>query len=164
MNNGTTGDRSVQRQCGECLRDPRAFDATIVAADYAAPVDHLVLALKFGNRLALAPLFAGLLQQAMQRAQPTSMPDLLTVVPLGEQRLIERGFNQALEIARPLSRAINIPLAPQLLVRTRNTLMQARLQPAERHRNIHRAFVLSPGAIDRIKGLHIAVTDDVIIS
>ena len=43
-------------RCGECLARPPSFDATIVAADYVAPIDQLVLALKFGSRLALAPL------------------------------------------------------------------------------------------------------------
>ena len=51
--------------CGTCLRTPRAFDATIVASDYSAPIDHLVLALKFGNQLALAPLFAQLIADAL---------------------------------------------------------------------------------------------------
>ena len=84
-----------------------AFDATIVAAKYAAPIDQLVLALKFGNRLALAPLFARMLRDALLYAHPQeiALPTLLTAVPLGPRRLAERGFNQALEIAKPLSRA-----------------------------------------------------------
>lgn len=149
------------QQCGECLRDPRAFDATIAAADYAAPIDHLVLALKFGNQLALAPLFAQMMLDAVLREPAFAMPALLTVVPLGEKRLAERGFNQALEIARPLSRAMAIPLAPQLLDRTRDTLMQALLPPAERHRNIRNAFVLSADAGELVRGRHVGVIDDV---
>ena len=53
--------------CGRCLRRPPAYDATWTAADYAAPVDQLLLQLKFGARLALAPLFAQLLVAAVQR-------------------------------------------------------------------------------------------------
>lgn len=149
------------QQCGVCLSDPRAFDATIVATDYAAPVDHLVLALKFANRLALAPLFARMMLDAVLRQPAFSMPTLLTVVPLGEKRLAERGFNQALEIAKPLARAIAVPLAPQLLDRTRDTLMQAMLPPAERHRNIRNAFVLTAKAGELVRGQHIGVIDDV---
>src|SRR4051794_19312847 len=51
--------------CGTCLRQKPAFDATIVATDYAPPIDHLILALKFGNRLQLAPLLANLLLDAL---------------------------------------------------------------------------------------------------
>lgn len=148
------------QRCGVCLTTPRAFDATIVAADYAAPLDHLVLALKFGSRLALAPLFARLLHQAI-RQNDLPKPDLLTAVPLGEKRLAERGFNQALEIARPLARTLAVPLEPRLLSRSRETLMQSRLHPDERHRNIRQAFIPEPHAIERIRGRHVAVVDDV---
>lgn len=153
---------AAPRQCGECLQQARAFDATIVASDYAAPLDHLVLALKFGNRLALAPLFARLMREALQREQIASMPDLLTVVPLGETRLAERGFNQALEIARPLAKMLAVPLAPRLMARTRDTLMQAQLHPDERHRNVRHAFVLQPEMVGQIQGKHVGVVDDVL--
>ncbi len=153
---------AAPRQCGECLQQARSFDATIVASDYAAPLDHLVLALKFGNRLALAPLFARLMREALQREQIASMPDLLTVVPLGETRLAERGFNQALEIARPLAKMLAVPLAPRLMARTRDTLMQAQLHPDERHRNVRHAFALQPEMVGQIQGKHVGVVDDVL--
>ncbi|CAL63034.1 Putative amidophosphoribosyltransferase [Herminiimonas arsenicoxydans] len=152
---------ALAQRCGACLGDPPAFDATIVAGDYAAPVDHLVLALKFGNRLALAPLFASMLRDAILREPAFAMPALLTAVPLGEKRLSERGFNQALEIAKPLAQAIAIPLAPQLLERTRDTLMQSMLHPAERHRNMRHAFVLPANADVLVRGRHVGVVDDV---
>jgi ComF family protein len=152
---------AAPQQCGECLQQVRAFDATVVASDYAAPVDHLVLALKFGNRLALAPLFARLMHEALQRETTTSVPDLLTVVPLGDMRLAERGFNQALEIGRPLAQALAVPLAPRLLARTRDTLMQAQLHPAERHRNVRHAFALQQDMVGQVRGKHVGVIDDV---
>ncbi|HEY6773014.1 MAG TPA: ComF family protein [Oxalicibacterium sp.] len=154
------GENHHTQRCGTCLAAPRAFDTTIVVTDYAAPLDQLVLALKFGSRLALAPLFARLLHQAIQQAD-MPMPELLTAVPLGDKRLAERGFNQALEIARPLARMLAIPLEPQLLARTRETLMQSRLHPDERHRNIRQAFVPKPHAMQHIQGRHVAVVDDV---
>lgn len=151
-------------RCGECLKQPPAFDATITAADYAPPVDQLVLALKFGNRLALAPLFARLLRDATlhARTQHTILPTCLAAVPLGSQRLAERGFNQALEIAKPLSRSLGIKLEPHLATRLRDTHAQAMLHPDERHKNIRNAFVVSHQAIDSIKGQHVGVVDDVI--
>ncbi|MFC7298560.1 ComF family protein [Herminiimonas aquatilis] len=144
------------------MSNPPAFDATIVASDYTAPVDQLVLALKFGNRLALAPLFARKLRDAILREPAFAMPALLAAVPLSEKRLAERGFNQALEIAKPLARAIAIPLAPQLIERTRDTLMQAMLPTAERHRNIRHAFALPANAIKFVRGQHIGLVDDVL--
>lgn len=149
--------------CGDCLRHPPAFDATIVASDYAPPVDQLVLALKFGGRLALAPLCARLIHAASQAAAGASeLPACLTAVPLGPQRLAERGFNQALEIAKPLARTLGIPVERGLALRHRNTRAQARLHPDERRQNMRGAFAVMPAAVGRIRGLHIGVVDDVI--
>jgi ComF family protein len=149
-------------KCGECLRQPPAFDATIVATDYAPPVDRLVLALKFGNQLALAPAFARILRDALPNERQLPLPVLLTAVPLGNRRLAERGFNQALEIARPLSRALGIALDRDLVARLRDTRAQALLHPDERRKNIRHAFVLPGGAPARVRGRHIGVVDDVI--
>jgi ComF family protein len=147
--------------CGECLKQPPAFDATIAAADYAPPVDQLVLALKFGNRLTLAPLFARMLRDAVLRGPGFALPMQLTAVPLGSRRLMERGFNQALEIARPMSRALGIPLEPQLVMRLRDTPAQALLHPDERRQNIRNAFIVRANAMDTVRGRHIGVMDDV---
>jgi ComF family protein len=153
---------SAMPRCGNCLKQPPAFDATIVAANYLAPVDRLVLALKFGNQLALAPLFARMLHEACLPAQEVPLPLLLTAVPLGRQRLAERGFNQALEIAKPLSHALGIRLDPYLASRSRDTRAQALLPPGERHDNIRNAFIVADDATKRIRGRHIGVVDDVI--
>lgn len=146
--------------CGQCLQTPPAFDATIVASDYAAPVDQLVLALKFGNRLEIAPLLARMLRDATTRTG-AALPALLTAVPLGPTRLIERGFNQSLEIARPFARSLGVPVDAQLLVRQRDTRAQALLHPDERHRNIRGAFLVAGKAIDRVRHCHVGVVDDV---
>lgn len=147
--------------CGDCLNRSPAFDATIVATDYAAPVDQMVLALKFGNRLELAPLFAQKMRDALLRRRSLALPTILTAVPLGRIRLAERGFNQALEIAKPLSQAIGVRLDPHLVVRQRDTRAQAMLHPDERHRNIRNAFLVSPTAMDRLQGQHVGIVDDV---
>ncbi|HEY0847936.1 MAG TPA: ComF family protein, partial [Noviherbaspirillum sp.] len=122
-------------RCGACLKTPPAFDATVVASDYAPPLDQLVLALKFGNRLELAPLLATMLHEATL-ATDTAPPTLLTAVPLGPGRLKERGFNQSFEIARPLARTLGTTLDARLVLRQRDTPAQALLHPDERHRNV----------------------------
>lgn len=148
--------------CATCLKNSPAFDATVVAVDYAAPLDQLVLALKFGSRLALAPLFSELLRDALLTQRNCALPTLLTAVPLSRQRLAERGFNQALEIAKPLSRALGIELYPAATCRLRDTQAQATLNPQQRRKNIRQAFSVPADAIDRIRGRHIGIVDDVI--
>lgn len=150
-------------RCGACLRDPPAFDATIAAADYIAPVDQLVLQLKFGTRLALAPLFGSTLLDAIvaRGNSAAALPTILAPVPLSAQRLSQRGFNQALEIARPLARSLGIPLFAQLAERVRETRAQAELPLRERQHNVRAAFDLRHQSIDQIPGQHIGIVDDV---
>jgi ComF family protein len=152
----------IDHPCGACLQAAPAFDATVVAADYAAPLDQLVLALKFGGRLALAPLFAQLQADALLRWRAGPLPTLLTEVPLSAMRLQGRGFNQALEIARPLARLTGIALAPQLLKRTRETQPQSLLALQQRRGNIAGAFEVEARCLPQIAGRHIGVVDDVI--
>ena len=150
--------------CGACIAEEPAFDATLVAVDYAAPLDGLVLGLKFGARLPLAPWFAGRLRDAVLAQPNWPLPELLCPVPLGPRRLAERGFNQALEIARPLARMIGVPLQPRLALRAVETAAQSGVTPRERAGNIRGAFEVAPGMAELIEGRHVGVVDDVMTS
>ena len=147
--------------CGSCLNEPPAYDVTIAATHYAAPVDQMVLALKFGGHLALAPFFAQQLCKALDHVPHDARPSLLTIVPLGAQRLIERGFNQAQEIVKPLSKMLNLPLYSQLALRQRDTLAQSLLHPDERRKNMRKAFIVNAEHLSLIKDQHIGIVDDV---
>jgi ComF family protein len=147
--------------CGACLKQGPAFDATVVAADYAPPVDQLVLALKFGGRLELASLFASILQEAWSASARSQSSMLLTAVPLGSRRLADRGFNQALEIARPLARSLGIQMNARITIRQRDTDAQAQLHPDARHKNIRGAFAVPDHAVKFVRDRHVGVVDDV---
>ncbi|WP_332848472.1 ComF family protein [Massilia sp. S19_KUP03_FR1] len=147
-------------RCGACIKATPGYDATVAAVDYAAPFDALVLQLKFGAQLALAPMCAQLVRDAMLGRAGLDLPDVLCPVPLGPRRLVERGFNQALEIARPLARALGVPLDPRLLARPVDTPAQSTMTPAARRDNVRRAFV----ACGDVEGKHVGVVDDVMTS
>ena len=157
-------DIEVAQLCGRCLRQRPAYDATITAFDYAAPVDQLLLQLKFGARLALAPLLAELLYVAIQQQPEWEAPQLLCPVPLGPARLAERGFNQALEIARPLARLLQLPLQPRLAQRVRDTRAQSGVAPQERQANLAHAFAIAPDHGPLLPGCHVGIVDDVMSS
>lgn len=155
------GQGDAGRRCGACLAAPPGFDATVTACDYAAPLDALVLQLKFGAQLALAPWMAARLHEALLGSgQP--LPDLVCPVPLGRQRLVERGYNQALEVARPLARRLARPVLPQLLERVRDTAPQAGTEPRARAVNVRGAFAVPDVAL--VAGRHVGVVDDVMTS
>jgi ComF family protein len=158
------GAADARRECAGCLSQRPAFDATLAGADYLAPLDQLVLQLKFGGKLALAPWFAGVLRDSVLEHRGFLLPNVLCPVPLGPQRLVERGFNQALEMARPLARALGIALHARLAIRALDTPAQSGVAPDQRGRNIRNAFIVAPDALAMVRGQHIGIVDDVMTS
>jgi ComF family protein len=158
------GEADARRECAACLARRPAFDATLAGADYRAPLDALVLQLKFGGKLALAPWFAAVLRDSVIEHRGFLLPNVLCPVPLGPQRLVERGFNQALEVARPLARSLGIPLRARLAIRALDTPAQSGVAPDQRRRNIKNAFIVAPDALAMVRGQHIGIVDDVMTS
>ncbi len=141
-------------ECGACIADPPHFDASRAAFVYTFPVDALVQSLKYGGQLALAGLFA---QEWYRRSGGARGPDLIVPLPLHPARLAERGFNQAAEIAKVLSRLSGIAMDARLARRVRNTAAQTALPWRERATNMRGAFACDSD----LAGLNIAVVDDV---
>ncbi|KWR90061.1 amidophosphoribosyltransferase [Cupriavidus sp. IDO] len=157
--------RKRNQPCAACATGQPAFDHACTLGDYAPPQDGLVLALKFGNVLPLAGWLAAALAARLPAAWAAAHlrpPDLLAPVPLSPQRLAERGFNQAWEIARPLARALGLPSDPVLLRRRRDTATQHTLDLASRQVNLRDAFRLSRPR--SLAGRHVALVDDVMTS
>lgn len=126
--------------CGHCLRQTPPYARTHALFQYGPPVDRLILQLKFNSALQHARLFADLFSATL-RDRP--LPDLLIPVPLHPHRQRERGFNQAVEIARPLAATLGIPLDTTRVIRIRNSPPQSSLQAAQRRRNLHKSFALT---------------------
>ncbi|MGH8508815.1 MAG: ComF family protein [Gammaproteobacteria bacterium] len=142
--------------CGTCLQHPSAFELCFAPYHYVFPVDVLIKAVKFSQRLAYAQLFASLMYQQVARLQ-IPLPQCLIPVPLHRKRLFSRGYNQAVELAKPLARRLGIPLLHGATVRVRNTLPQANLAANARRANVHRAFQLK----EPVRYQHVALVDDV---
>jgi ComF family protein len=138
--------------CGACLKRAPHFDATQAVFRYEFPLDRLIQALKYGHRLACADFLGAALADL-----PTARPDLILPVPLAAARLAERGFNQALEIARPLARKLDARLEIRHVRRCRDTAAQAGLPWKERARNMRHAFECG---ID-LSGKSVLLVDDV---
>jgi ComF family protein len=136
--------------CGRCLTEKPAYDATRAALAYDFPADALVHALKFRGELALAPLLGALLKGAVGEDRA----DCIVPVPLSPSRLRERGYNQAVEIARQLGRP---GLDVSLCERTRESRPQMELPYDERQRNVRGVFHCTRALV----GARVAVVDDV---
>lgn len=146
--------------CGACLVAPPAFDAAVAAVDYAFPWDRLIASFKFHDALDLAGVFAASLGDALARtAMPA--PDRVLPVPLAASRLVERGYNQAWELARRIAAANRWPADPALLLRVRDTPHQLALPPDARAANVRGAFAVEPAKRGELAGRRVLVVDDV---
>ncbi len=140
--------------CGACQHHPPKFDTGIALFHYAPPVDRLILQLKFAAGLHHARLFAALLATRLASAPP---PDCVIPIPLHPSRQRKRGFNQAIEIARPLSKQLGYHLDIETCIRTRATPPQSLLSAGQRRSNLRGAFALTRP----LQARHVALVDDV---
>jgi ComF family protein len=140
--------------CGQCQRHPPPWDAAWVPFRYAWPLDRLESRFKFAADLAAGRVLAALWQRELK----ADRPQLVVPMPLHPSRLRQRGYNQALELARPLARALHAPVRHDLLLRTRSTKAQTELGAIARRRNVRGAFAAKPGVA--WPG-HVALLDDV---
>ncbi|SCW26295.1 comF family protein [Ruminococcaceae bacterium YRB3002] len=138
--------------------DPYADLVLYMPFSYTGVVDRALPAIKFSGRKGIARLFGMLLGNMMRAADIGA--DLIVPVPLSPERLEERGYNQAHEIAYPVSRLLGIPLADDVLVRTRHTNRQSDITDAQKRMlNVSGAFAMNDNW--DVTGLRVILLDDV---
>jgi ComF family protein len=156
---------TYERICQDCLSSlpwsqeqvvAPGIDNVWVALDYESPVDQLILGGKFSQKLSnlslLAQLFIG-----YWHSQSILLPEVIIPVPLHAQRLRERGYNQALELAKIIGRTLQVPVDFSSVKRSKATQAQASLPARLRSKNIRDAFELTkPVVYSRV-----ALVDDV---
>jgi len=141
--------------CGECLRRSPPQASTRAAFAYRPPLDRLLPRAKFHGDLAALRLLSSLM---LDRLADAERPQALIPIPLHRQRLRQRGYDQALELARPLARRLGLPVHEDVLRRVRATAAQSRLDAAARRRNVRAAFAVRKGVA---LPAHMALVDDV---
>ena len=141
--------------CGHCQKRLPIWDAAWAPFRYGWPLDRLEARYKFDGDLAAGRVLSTLWQH---EPRPLGLPEVMLVVPLHVGRLRRRGYNQALELAKPVARACGVPLRVDVLQRVRPTQAQTELDARARRHNVQGAFALATGVtLPR----HVAVFDDV---
>lgn len=143
--------------CGACQRQAPPFAHCHAAFRYQGALPSMIGGLKFRGRLNLLRL-AGLLLAASLRDSGAALPDAIVPVPLHRQRLRQRGYNQALELARVVGRELGVPVDDHCCERLIATRPQTELEQKARHKNLRGAF---RATVD-MQGRHIAILDDVV--
>lgn len=146
--------------CGTCQTTPPPFDRIFTLSPYVKPITWLITSLKFKHQLASAKTLAARLTAKVKDEwyKQIPLPDLLIPIPLHPKRLQERGFNQALEIAKYINKSLSIPLDAHGLRRTRHTIAQTQLTAHARRQNVANAFSVHKD----YTGLTVALLDDVV--
>jgi ComF family protein len=140
-------------QCESCQRHRLALDSCHALFNYRAPVDRWIRNLKFHQELSVAKFLGHLLAERVPKAENSK----LVPVPLHRSRLRQRGFNQALEIARPLKR-LGYHVDTRCCIRNRHTPPQSELAAAMRRQNMRNAFSVRRD----VAGQDIVLIDDVL--
>ena len=147
--------------CHACANQAPTLEACCAALTYGWPWSQLITAFKFHNDAGWARHFALLMKSAPFAEDALLKADVLIPIPLSQQRLAERGFNQALLLAQHLSRA---KTHPQSLLRMKHTTAQSSLKRSERLTNLTGAFVVAPLMASQLRSKNILLIDDVVTS
>jgi len=144
--------------CADCLSQPWQFiKKTTTLFQYHYPANHLIQRMKYKQGIDLANCLGKMLCKLLPD-KSVALPDCILPVPLHSGRLISRGYNQSIELARPLSRQLGIKLDTSSCKRVRATMPQAGLSAKKRKQNVHNAFTVSK----KIGYNRVLLIDDVI--
>ncbi len=150
----------VNPVCSDCQRSstPPLLDSCTACVDYGFPWAGCVVDFKFHQAPAWAQVLAALMQLNPLLEEQLGRVDHVLAMPLSPQSLRERGYNQALLLARALCPE---RLRPGWLLKLRETAAQSELKGDARLTNLHGALAVEPLAHPNIKGARLLVVDDV---
>ena len=146
------------RQCGACISQPPPLDQALAAVAYAYPWSALVTQFKFQEYTGWAHSMALLLRSAPWVEPALDAADWLLPMPLSEQRLRERGFNQTLLLARALEPR---KLRADVLLRVKDTPALSSLPRQQRQQAVRGAYAVEPTQVAGVNGKRIVLLDDV---
>jgi ComF family protein len=146
----------------QAISDPPAYHRARAAARYDEVARTLVHALKYGDRLDLAPAMGRWMARAGR--QLVAEADALVPVPLHWRRLWARRFNQSALLAKSIAQQTGVEIADAALKRVKATAQQVGLSQAERALNVQGAFRVPPEGKASVAGRRLVLIDDVMTS
>lgn len=149
----------VETRCARCLAEPPPYSAARAAIVYDDDSKPLVLRLKHGDQLYLAPAFAKWMQRA---ANDWMTPETILIpVPLHRMRIFLRRYNQAALLANALAKISGSVCILDGLIRHRATPSQGAMNREQRLKNVTGAFRVNEKWRDKLKDKNIILVDDV---
>ncbi len=148
--------------CGTCMVTPGSFSRSVIPFHYQPPLSSLIAGFKYRQKLASGRVLGEQLASHIAwQYRNAPLPSLIIPVPLHNSRMRQRGYNQALEIARTLSRDLDITISRDIVSRSRNTAHQTGLSARARKKNLRSAFAVN-GDFHFSPNTTVAIVDDVV--
>ncbi len=143
--------------CNDCRKREHSFKRCRSVFEYPC-ISKAVYRFKYLGRREYASFFAESSVKVLGDYISLAKPDMIACVPLSEEKMLKRGYNQAGDYARELSKLTDIPFYPGVIKRVKNTAPMKLLSPAERQKNLKNAF--KSGQIV-VKSKRILLVDDI---
>lgn len=145
--------------CLDCKTAEHLYEKGIALYPYEGTIKETLYRFKYGGRRKYAKFFAKNMYRQLKETTFLHEIDLIIPVPVSQERLKQRGYNQAEELARHLSKISGIPYNKDTLIRDKDTKPQSGFSPCQRARNIKDAFKCTKRLSDKYKV--ILVIDDI---
>ncbi len=152
--------RAIEEGCAECRAWPAELACARAACLLMPPASRIVHQLKYRGWPALAVPMAERMA-ALPLPEAARSARLVVPVPTTKQRLRERGYNQAQELARAFAQHTGRELC-LALQRTGSSGTQTTLLPVARRANVAGAFRVEARAARRLRAAHVLLVDDVL--
>ncbi|GAB6138158.1 ComF family protein [Halanaerobaculum tunisiense] len=151
--------RPEEELCLDCQEQKRLFSKARAVGVYDAGLEEYIKEFKYDKCRELARPLGGLLAIYTRRFYQPSEVDLITYIPVHQERLKERGFNQAYLLARELGQNLDLAVN-SLLVRQQDTVKQSKLSRQERLQNVKGKFSIAQPYL--VTDKQILLVDDIL--
>lgn len=155
----TCGTPTEKTTCPECEGREYAFERAASVGVYEGALTKAIHTFKYDNRIALADRLAELMAMGYANARFPERVDLVIPVPVHRSRLVERGFNQAEELAVRFCRLKRLPYRKDVLIKKKKTPHQVELSQEMRYSNVKNVFAVRNS--ETVRGKRILLIDDV---
>ena len=143
----------------EAHLENKNFQNFMYVFHYEGVIRKLILDYKFHEKSYIYVGFVNFILKNKKIFEKLKSYDTIIRVPISKKRMKERGYNQSLLIAKKLSKALNINLQENCLVKTKNIIEQSKLNREQRKQNIQNVYELKKEQI--LKDKKILLIDDI---
>jgi len=157
-------DELIEQRCATCQRNPPYFDETVCLDRYEEMLQTPLHELKYQKRIAFASALSNVWNLLMSKELENTPADYLLPVPLSNQKLAQRGFNQSWELAKRIACGKHMQKSPYILQRHHSSGRQAGSSLDNRRSAIQDMFYIEAKYIDSLRGKSVVVFDDVMTS